>query len=55
MFGIMRHATRHQPLTLVGRSLLDMAYTFRTGTVASAATHTTAFQHLILTFIMYHF
>jgi long-subunit fatty acid transport protein len=38
-----------------GPFVLDLAYTFRAGTVKSAATDTTVYQHTILTSIIYHF
>jgi hypothetical protein len=39
----------------VGPCLFDMAYTFRTGTVSSTATQTTASQHTVLASVIYHF
>jgi hypothetical protein len=39
----------------VGPFLFDMAYTFRTGTVSSTATQTTASQHTVLASVIYHF
>ena len=39
----------------VGPFILDLAYTFRTGTVQSQATDTTAHQHTVLTSLIYHF
>jgi long-subunit fatty acid transport protein len=39
----------------VGSFVFDLAYTFRTGTVKSAATDTQVFQHHVLTSIIYHF
>jgi hypothetical protein len=33
----------------------DVAYTFRAGTVQSAATGTTVYQHTILASVIYHF
>ena len=38
-----------------GRCILDLAYAFQTGTVASAATDTRVYQHTVLTSIIYHF
>jgi long-subunit fatty acid transport protein len=39
----------------VGSFILDMAYTFRIGTVENEATDTTVYQHTFLTSIIYHF
>jgi hypothetical protein len=35
--------------------LFDVAYIFRTGTIQSAATDTTVYQHTFLASMMYHF
>jgi long-chain fatty acid transport protein len=39
----------------VGPFVVDLAYTFRTGEVKSEATDTTAYQHSVLTSVIYHF
>ena len=39
----------------VKQFVLDVAYTFRTGTGHSTAADTTAYQHTVLTSLIYHF
>jgi long-subunit fatty acid transport protein len=39
----------------LGPVIVDVAYTFRTGEVASTATDTTVYQHSFLTSMIYHF
>jgi long-subunit fatty acid transport protein len=39
----------------VKQFVLDVAYTFRTGTVQSAAADTTVYQHTVLASLIYHF
>jgi long-subunit fatty acid transport protein len=39
----------------IKQCIVDVAYTFRAGTVQSAATDTTVYQHAILASVIYHF
>jgi long-subunit fatty acid transport protein len=54
-FSLGSGIARIKPTNIFNKSIFDLAYTFRTGTVHSTATDTAVHQHTILASVIYRF